>query len=914
MGKEVTMLRKPRSVAVLGLLWCSATAQGQISKVYGIDFSPYLNGQDPNLGSQVTASQITARLQIIAPYTKWIRTFSSTNGLENIPAIARSFGLKVAANAWISSNTTQNAIEISNLIANANAGLVDIAIVGSEAILRNDVTEAQLLTYMNQVRQAIPANVPVTTADVWGTFVAHPNLIAAGDVVFANFYPYWEGTLIDDAVCSLVQEYQQLVAASGSRPVVVSETGWPSAGNAVGAAVPSAANADLFALQYLTWAGGNSIQSFYFEAFDEAWKANSEGPQGAHWGIWDATGTIKPGMDAFFNGQTASVSCNGTIPGPTAIQFVYVPPYGSSDQLEVQVTGVQPLSYVLATYIRVAGSWWTKPTFAQPTVAINTDGTARIAIVTGGIDQLATDIAVFMIPAGSVPPTVGGGALPLVPGTVASLQVSRTQSSISGTITDSQSFPILGATISNPTLGTTKSAPDGKYSFYNIATTGTATLTVSHFNYTFPQSPATVTIPTGNLIVNFSGITAAPGIPSNPYPANSASGVSTTATLSWTAGNGATSHDVYFGTSPSPSFVGNTTQTSYNPGTLVTATTYYWKVVAKNSTGSTSSTTWSFTTAWPNRTPTAVFQDTNGSIRLTRQGSASLYNGGGVFASDPGAAQNSSGDTFVVARDNYNALWAAVFNANKLGWGSWTYGAGITKGVPAIAVATSGTAYIAARDNWNSYWLTSYTQGGGFGSWTFLAGIFSTDPVTAACSDGSIYVVGKDNWGSLWSGRYVPGSGFQGWLFGGGIIQGNPSVTCGTDNTVYVAVRDDWNSLWMARVQGNSWLGWSYGGGIMNGDPQVAAGGNGTIYTVLRDSGGVVWYRGYTEGTSGGWQNWVMTGGVLQSAAPAANGGDLYLAGRDGNNDLWWYRSTGNQWTNIGNRGVAAGALVLSPR
>ena len=66
-------------------------------------------------------------------------------------------------------------------------------------------------------------------------------------------------------------------------------------------------------------------------------------------------------------------------------------------------------------------------------------------------------------------------------------------------------------------------------------------------------------------------------------------------------------------------------------------------------------------------------------------------------------------------------------------------------------------------------------------------------------------------------------------------------------------------------------------GGIMNGDPQVAAGGNGTIYTTLRDSGGVVWYRGYTEGTSGGWQSWVITGGVLQNAAPAASGGELYV-------------------------------------
>src|ERR1700687_4519577 len=132
---------------------------------------------------------------------------------------------------------------------------------------------------------------------------------------------------------------------------------------------------------FLTWASANNIPAFYFEAFDETWKVASEGPQGAHWGIWDTTGVIKPGMDAFFNGQTAPVNCNGPIPRPTAVQFAYGPPYGSTDSLEVQVTGVQPAAYVLATYVNVFGGWWTKPTFAQPTVAINCDGTARIPIV-----------------------------------------------------------------------------------------------------------------------------------------------------------------------------------------------------------------------------------------------------------------------------------------------------------------------------------------------------------------------------------------------------------------------------------------------------------------------------------------------------------------------------------------------------
>jgi hypothetical protein len=84
--------------------------------------------------------------------------------------------------------------------------------------------------------------------------------------------------------------------------------------------------------------------------------------------------------------------------------------------------------------------------------------------------------------------------------------------------------------------------------------------------------------------------------PSNPVPISGTPGVSLTPTLSWTGSAGATSYDVYFGTSQSPTLVTNTTSTSYAPGTLSPGVTYYWGVLAKNSGGSNGSPIWSFTT------------------------------------------------------------------------------------------------------------------------------------------------------------------------------------------------------------------------------------------------------------------------------------------------------------------------------
>ncbi len=313
-----------------------------------------------------------------------------------------------------------------------------------------------------------------------------------------------------------------------------------------------------------------------------------------------------------------------------------------------------------------------------------------------------------------------------------------------------------------------------------------------------------------------------------------------------------------------------------------------------------------------NRVPTAVLRDTYNSIRLSNYDSSTLEYGAGIFASDPDAAQNASGDTLTVARDTYGSLWANTFDVVTQTWGSWSYGAGITKGQPAIAVPASGTGYVVARDNWDSYWLTSYTAAGGFGSWQYLAGIFSTDPAICAAPDGSLFVVGRDSWNSLWSGRINASGVFQGWVWGQGIIQGKPSVACGTDGAAYVAVRDSWNSLWIARVVGDTWT-WNYGGGIMNGDPLIAADGHGTVYAVIRDSGGVVWYVGRTEGSSGAWTSWVNTGGVLQDFSPAGGLGTLYITGRDSSNKLWWY-STDSSWVSSENTGVAGGPLTAAPR
>jgi exo-beta-1,3-glucanase (GH17 family) len=114
---------------------------------------------------------------------------------------------------------------------------------------------------MNQAKQAVPSAV-ITSADAWATLLAHPNVIAASNVVFANYYPYWEGSPEDRAVAALNNEHQSVLAAANGKTVYVFETGWPTCGNTQNQAVPSPATAAAYLLNFISWARATNTPFF----------------------------------------------------------------------------------------------------------------------------------------------------------------------------------------------------------------------------------------------------------------------------------------------------------------------------------------------------------------------------------------------------------------------------------------------------------------------------------------------------------------------------------------------------------------------------------------------------------------------------------------------------------------------------
>ncbi len=258
--------------------------------MHGLCFSAYVEGQQP--GDHLSDEQVRRRLEIISPFTKWVRSFSCIEGNELIPQIAREFGMKTMVGAWLGKDEEKNEQEIAALIELAQAGHVDIAAVGNEVLYRNDLSKEKLLEYLNRVKAAVP-EVLVGYVDAYYEFTQHPDICDACDVILANCYPFWEGCQLEYSLMYMQQMYQQAVQAANGKPVIITETGWPSKGQALEAAQPSTENAIKYFLHTQHWAHQDQVEVFYFSSFDESWKVGTEGDVGAYWGLWDKDEQLK---------------------------------------------------------------------------------------------------------------------------------------------------------------------------------------------------------------------------------------------------------------------------------------------------------------------------------------------------------------------------------------------------------------------------------------------------------------------------------------------------------------------------------------------------------------------------------------------------------------------------------------------
>jgi len=285
-----------RTQSTLPLLFAVAAA-GAIPALAGTDdwshfapafcYGPFQGEQSPETQTFPTDEQVLADLEILNDLCATIRTYGvdPDTVMQRIPAHADTRGLTIYPGCWID-NQSWDQTQIDSLIAVGNSGLANIEglVVGNEFLYRHPASAATLIARVNEVRDA--TGQPTGASEQWHVWRDHPALAAACDFVFVHIHPYWEEQQIAAAVTHVAGKYALMQQLFPGKRIVISETGWPSAGNPFGAAVPSLANHQRFIREFTAWAKGNEVEYFLFEAFDEPWKGKY-GVAERSWGLMD---------------------------------------------------------------------------------------------------------------------------------------------------------------------------------------------------------------------------------------------------------------------------------------------------------------------------------------------------------------------------------------------------------------------------------------------------------------------------------------------------------------------------------------------------------------------------------------------------------------------------------------------------
>lgn len=279
-------------------LWALANRPTEVvpwnGQVEGFAYSPFQRYQSPLTGNLPSDAEVDADLALLAKHTRRVRVYSVFQYPE-IPRLAMRHHLDVLAGAWLDRRTDNNEREVTALIAQARRWPdIKRVEVGNEVLLRNDMTPARLMAYLDRVRAAV--HQPVSTAEPWDIWEKYPELVEHVDFITVHLLPYWDGVPRKDAIGDVLTHYERLHRLYPDKHILIGEVGWPSNGNRLEFAKPSLANEAIFLREWLDVAHADHLDYYIMEAIDQPWKQQVSGIVEAYWGMFNADRQLKFSM------------------------------------------------------------------------------------------------------------------------------------------------------------------------------------------------------------------------------------------------------------------------------------------------------------------------------------------------------------------------------------------------------------------------------------------------------------------------------------------------------------------------------------------------------------------------------------------------------------------------------------------
>ncbi|MGC2854814.1 hypothetical protein ACM64Y_05010 [Novispirillum sp. DQ9] len=260
-------------------------------------YAPFRGAETPfDETFMVSEARIEEDLRALSALTTCVRTYATTNGLDAVPRVAERLGMQVLQGAWIGREAEANRVELDRALALAAAhpGAVRALVVGNEVLLRREQPVEGMVALLTEAKARSP--VPITYADVWEFWVRAPEMAPLVDFVTVHILPYWEDDPVgvETAVAHVEEIRAEVAEVFAGKPLLVGETGWPTAGRQREGAEPSRLNQAKYMRALVTLAHEEGWDINFIEAFDQPWKRALEGTVGGAWGLIEDDRTVKP--------------------------------------------------------------------------------------------------------------------------------------------------------------------------------------------------------------------------------------------------------------------------------------------------------------------------------------------------------------------------------------------------------------------------------------------------------------------------------------------------------------------------------------------------------------------------------------------------------------------------------------------
>ena len=298
-----------------------------LAKAKAICYSGFRDGQHPG-GISPSYDEVKEDLLILQNNWKYLRLYDCDQHAETVLQVIcnEELDFKIMQGAFIEAemnnfgcpggggvyteeqlekNQHSNLRKIHKLIelANKYPAIIFSLSVGNEACVDwtdHYVSVDQVITYTKMVKENTKQ--PVTFCENYVPWLNKLKPLAEiVDFISIHTYPVWEYKHIHDAIGYTMENYDVVAKLYPEKPVVITEAGWAtnSNGRGINPEHVNEENQKTYFEDLMQWSNENNILTFFFEAFDEAWKGSPDPNEPEkHWGLYHTDRSPKRVMKA----------------------------------------------------------------------------------------------------------------------------------------------------------------------------------------------------------------------------------------------------------------------------------------------------------------------------------------------------------------------------------------------------------------------------------------------------------------------------------------------------------------------------------------------------------------------------------------------------------------------------------------